>query len=58
MKPQLTNKQIQTIHNNAKIWGGSFEKAITEALRLADMENQIKLEKEFIELFNKILSWN
>jgi len=51
----LTQDEVLKIHNQAQIYGGSFEKAITLALIRADRYNQLKLQSQFMDIFNKFL---
>lgn len=45
------------IFDNAQRYGGSFAKALTLALIKADTDNQIKLESQFYDLFEKYLNF-
>jgi len=51
----LTQDEVLKINNQAQIYGGSFEKAITVALIRADRDNQLKLQSQFMDIFNKFL---
>lgn len=54
-KDLLSRDDVLKIHNQAQIYGGSFEKAITVALIRADRDNQLKLQSQFMDIFNKFL---
>jgi len=54
-KETLTQDEVLKIHNQAQIYGGSFEKAITVALIRADRDNQLRLQSQFMDIFNKFL---
>lgn len=54
-KEMLTQDEILKIHNQAQIYGGSFEKAITVALIRADKDNSLRLQSQFMDIFNKFL---
>jgi len=54
-KETLTQYEVLKIHNQAQKYGGSFEKAITVALIRADRDNQLKLQSQFMDIFNKFL---
>lgn len=54
-KEMLTEDEVLKIHNQAQIYGGSFEKAITVALIRADRDNQLRLQSQFMDIFNKFL---
>lgn len=55
-KEILTQDEVLKIHNQAQIYGGSFEKAITVALIRADKDNSLRLQSQFMDIFNKFLS--
>lgn len=50
-----TRNQILTIYENAQKYGGSFMKALTEALMRADQNNAKKLQLSFSDQFEKYL---
>ena len=50
-----TRNEVVTIYENAQKYGGSFMKALTDALMKADAENQQKLENEFKKDFKRYL---
>lgn len=54
-KEMLTQDEVLKIHNQAQIYGGSFEKAITVALIRADKDNSLRLQSQFMNIFNKFL---
>lgn len=54
-KEMLTQDEVLKIHNQAQIYGGSFEKAITVALIRADKDNSLRLQSQFMDIFNKFL---
>jgi len=49
-------EQILTISKNMRIYGGSFVKAIAEAMRVADAINLLKLQRAFPEYFEQYLN--
>ena len=51
----LTQDEVLKIHDQAQKYGGSFEKAITVALIRADIDNQLRLQSEFMDIFNIFL---
>lgn len=53
-----TRNQILTIHENAQKYGGSFIRALTEALMRADQINAQKLQLSFSDDFEKYLYSN
>lgn len=54
----FTHDEKIDIHINGQRFGGSFAKALTDALIKADLTNQRKLENEFSELFLRYLNFN
>lgn len=52
---RYTEKEYRIIAENMIAYGGSFFRAIGEALQRADRENTIKLETVFEEEFKKYL---
>ena len=55
---KYTTKQHRIISDNMIKYGGSFMKAIGEALSRADLENTEKLENAFPEEFEKYLGFS
>lgn len=55
--PVEFRNELMEVQQNMEAFGGSFEKALAEALVHADMNNAVTIKIAFYDLWKKWLNW-